>query len=511
MESTRKFAAQFLQETVSKCLLCMNPACSSACKNGIDCGRIIRSLRFDNYAGAYQLAVSNKSCLECTSKECEKACLKGKITSPIPLQKVISNLLGMDEEEQKSKFISTRSADGIEDIDLSVDFMGCHFENPFCLSSSVVGSNYDMVAKAFDEGWAGVAFKTIGFFTPNEVSPRFTALRKEDNTFVGFKNLEQISDHTLEENLEFFQRLKKNYPSKIIIASIMGRNEEEWELLAKKCQEAGADILEANFSCPQMTEKGTGSDVGQDPELVAKYTAAIKRGSNLPLLAKMTPNLGNMEIPALAAVKAGADGIAAINTIKSLMNVNLTDFSSSPKVSGKSSVSGYSGKSVKPIALRFISDMKKCPDLKSVPISGMGGIETWQDVSEGMSIGCGTIQGITAIMQYGYRIISDMIDGMKAYLKSLNLKSVSQIIGKALPAIIPAEDLDRDTKQFPKFIREKCIGCGRCVISCYDGGHQALSLNQDGKPVMNKNCVGCHLCILVCPSGAIVPGTRIKK
>lgn len=506
-----KYSTQFLQEAVSKCLLCVNPSCTKACNKGVESGRIIRSLRFDNYAGAFSLANENKSCLKCESKDCEKACLKGKITNSVPVKQVISELLTLEETEKSKRFINEKSIEKIDDVDLSVDFLGVHFENPFCLSSSVVGSDYEMVAKSFEEGWAGVAFKTIGFFTPNEVSPRFASLRKEDNTFVGFKNLEQISDHTLEENFEFFRKLKKNYPSKVIIASIMGRNEEEWELLAKKCEEAGVDILEANFSCPQMTEKGTGSDVGQSPELVASYCAAIKRGSKLPLLAKMTPNLGNMEIPALAAIKAGADGIAAINTVKSIMNVDLANFTTAPTVSQKSSVSGYSGKAVKPIALRFINDMKKNPDLSNIPISGMGGIETWQDAAEFISMGCGTVQVTTAIMQYGYRIVHDMIDGMKRYLKSQGFKSVSELIGKSLDSVVSADDLDRETKQFPKFLREKCVGCGRCVISCYDGGHQALTLNAEGKPVMNKNCVGCHLCVLVCPCEAIVPGTRINK
>jgi len=506
-----KYSTIFLQENVSKCLLCAEPSCSKACPKGVDCGKIIKSLRFENYAGGFSLASQNTACLTCESKECEKSCCKGKITTSIPVKEIVSKLLNLDENEKSKRFITEESTKNIDDIDISVDFMGVHFENPFCLSSSVVGSDYEMVSKSFEEGWAGVAYKTIGFFTPNEVSPRFSSLRKEDNTFVGFKNLEQISDHALEENLETFRKLKKNYPTKIIIASIMGRNEEEWELLAKKCEEAGADILEANFSCPQMTEKGTGSDVGQNPELVAKYCKAIKKGSKLPLLAKMTPNIGNMEIPALAAVKAGADGIAAINTIKSIMNVDLTDFSSSPTVSGKTSVSGYSGKAVKPIALRFINDMKKTPELANIPISGMGGIETWQDVAEFMSLGSGTIQVTTAIMQYGYRIVHDMIDGLKRYLKATNHKSVTEIIGRALPKIVKADELDRNSKQFPKFLRDSCVGCGRCVISCYDGGHQALSLNAEGKPILNKNCVGCHLCVLVCPAQAITVGPRINK
>ena len=370
-----------------------------------------------------------------------------------------------------------------------------------------------MVAKAFDMGWAGVAFKTIGVLIPKEVSPRFSTLQKESNPFVGFKNIEQISDHTLEENIEFLKRLKKDYPTKVIIASIMGQDEAEWTYLAQKMEEAGADIIECNFSCPNMTKDGLGSDVGTDPELVSKYTKAVRKGTKLPILAKMTPNITNMEVPAIAAINAGADGIAAINTIKSIMNVDLyNNYSSAPYVKGKSCVGGYSGKAVKPIALRFIHDMKTNDKLKDIPISGMGGIETWKDAAEFMSLGCETIQVTTAVMQYGYRIIEDMIEGLSYYMKSKGIKSVNEIVGKALPNVCKANDLDRDTIEYPKFNKKTCVSCGRCYLSCFDGGHQALSIDEkSGKPVMNpQKCVGCQLCKLVCPTGSITAGTRVQ-
>jgi dihydropyrimidine dehydrogenase (NAD+) subunit PreA len=397
-------------------------------------------------------------------------------------------------------------------VDLSIDFCGIRCENPFFLSSSVVASNYEMVAKAFDMGWAGVAFKTVGLFVPKEVSPRFDILQKEGLPFVGLKNIEQISDHTLEENIGFVKKLKINYPEKIIIVSIMGENDEEWTKLAKIMTEAGADILECNFSCPHMAGDGLGSDVGQNPELVAKYTRAVRKGTHLPILAKMTPNIGNMEVPAFAAVEAGATGIAAINTIKSIMNINLKTFSSGPDVDGKSSVGGYSGKAVKPIALRFIHDMKTYDKLASTPISGMGGIETWRDAAEFMALGCENLQITTAVMQYGYRIIEDLIDGMKIYLSSEGLSEMKDLVGKALPKIVPADKLERDSIYYPKFDREKCIGCGRCYLSCYDGGHQAITMDKEtGKPLLQaKKCVGCHLCITVCPVAAVIPGKRVQ-
>ncbi|EPZ9352682.1 NAD-dependent dihydropyrimidine dehydrogenase subunit PreA, partial [Shigella sonnei] len=245
--------------------------------------------------------------------------------------------------------------------DLSITFCGVKFPNPFCLSSSPVGNCYEMCAKAYDTGWGGVVFKTIGFFIANEVSPRFDHLVKEDTGFIGFKNMEQIAEHPLEENLAALRRLKEDYPDKVLIASIMGENEQQWEELARLVQEAGADMLECNFSCPQMTSHAMGSDVGQSPELVEKYCRAVKRGSTLPMLAKMTPNIGDMCEVALAAKRGGADGIAAINTVKSITNIDLNQKIGMPIVNGKSSISGYSGKAVKPIALRFIQQMRTHP------------------------------------------------------------------------------------------------------------------------------------------------------
>ena len=258
-------------------------------------------------------------------------------------------------------------------------FCGVKFPNPFCLSSSPVGNCYEMCAKAYDTGWGGVVFKTIGFFIANEVSPRFDHLVKEDTGFIGFKNMEQIAEHPLEENLAALRRLKEDYPDKVLIASIMGENEQQWEELARLVQEAGADMIECNFSCPQMTSHAMGSDVGQSPELVEKYCRAVKRGSTLPMLAKMTPNIGDMCEVALAAKRGGADGIAAINTVKSITNIDLNQKIGMPIVNGKSSISGYSGKAVKPIALRFIQQMRTHPahgqcDLRGAawPVVGRG-------------------------------------------------------------------------------------------------------------------------------------------
>lgn len=481
-----------------RCLLCHDAPCTKACPVNVPVSDIIRSLRFENIRGAEVQKLKNPACFSCESPVCMAACIRVRIDAPVDIPAIIETVDNAWDIRR-------------EQVDLSVDFCGVHCENPFFLSSSVVASNFEMVAKAFEMGWAGVAFKTIGTFVPEEVSPRFDTPDSVGTSIPGFKNIEQISDHTLEENVEFISRLKKQYPTKVIIASIMGQDEEEWTYLADKMEEAGADILECNFSCPHMSREGLGSDVGSDPELVSLYTKAARRGTNLPILAKMTPNITQMEIPALAAVRAGADGLAAINTIKSVMSINLDTFASGPDVMGKSSVGGYSGKAVKPIALRFIHDLKTHKDLKNTAVSGMGGIETWRDAAEFITLGCATVQVTTAVMLYGYRLIDDLTDGLSHYLTDHGYTCVSEMVGKAIPNLIPADKLDRHTIAYPFFDRTRCVACKRCYLSCYDGGHQAITFDSEGKPVLNvKKCVGCQLCRLVCPAGAISSGKRIR-
>jgi dihydropyrimidine dehydrogenase (NAD+) subunit PreA len=273
-------------------------------------------------------------------------------------------------------------------------------------------------------------------------------------------------------------------------------------------EQTGADIIECNFSCPQMTSSKMGSDVGQNPELVKKYTAAVKKGSKLPMWAKMTPNLGNMEIPAMAAQEGGADGIAAINTIKSIVTVDLDKYAPLPIVNGKSSISGYSGKAAKPIALRFIANMLKYPDFK-LPVSGIGGIYTWEDAVHFLLVGARNLQVTTAIMQYGYRIVEDMISGLSHYMNDKGFTKLDDMIGLALKNTVPAEEIDRDFLIYPKFDHDMCVGCGQCYISCFDGAHQAIDWNSEKRrPELNEDkCVGCHLCMNVCPvPGCITPG-----
>ena len=479
------------------CALCSDAPCTAACPHQ-DPAKALRSIWFDNEdVAALELADSYR-CLYCDAP-CEKRCIRA---GKVPIREIIQKLCKEVKEQAEVKLPKNEDK-------LRCDICGIELENPFLLSSSVVASSYDMCARAFEAGWAGACFKTICSFDIHEASPRFSAITGDNGSIVGFKNIEQLSDHSVAENMEIFRRLKEKYPTKFILASIMGQDEAEWESLARQCEENGADAIELNFSCPNMQEEGMGSDIGQIPDLVEKYTRAAKRGTSIPVLAKLTPNVAEMSPAAEAALRGGADGIAAINTIKSVMGVNPFTYVSAPAVKGRSAIGGYSGNSVKPIALRFISELGKNGSLTGIHISGMGGIETWRDALEFILMGAGSIQVTTAVMQYGYRIIDDLKAGLNYYLTQFDIRSVKDIIGAGLDYISETTNiLERDTVLFPKFDKTKCIGCGRCFISCMDGGHQAIRFENRTPHLDGSKCVGCHLCILVCPNEAITPSRK---
>ncbi len=495
----KKYSLFFDRNEASKCLICQDPECTKACPQKANVGDILRSLYFKNYIGAV-----NKLCCDCTSCEapCEKACVLARSEKPVAIRDIILNL------KKEAPILPVHR---IEDVDLATDICGVRLENPFLLSSSVVASSYDMCRRAFDAGWAGASFKTICSFPQHEASPRFSAIRHHSNAFVGFKNIEQLSDHSVEENMQVFEKLREEFPSKVIVASIMGQNEDEWTELAAKCEKSGASVIECNFSCPNMESDDLGVAIGQSEELIERFTRATKRGTRLPVLIKLTPNITDMVPMALAAKRGGADGISAINTINSITGVDIDTLVAEPSVSGKSIVGGYSGSAVKPIALRFISDLYGCRELKGMHLSGMGGIEIWRDALEFLLLGAGSVQVTTAVMQYGYRIIDDLLEGLSEYMKSKGIPSLRDIIGGAAHSIVDHHSLERDTVLLPVFNYERCNGCGRCYISCMDGGHQAISFDPETrKPKLNGNrCVGCHLCRLVCSEKAIDTAKKV--
>lgn len=409
-----------------------------------------------------------------------------------------------------------------EKVSLETEFCGIKFENPFCLSSSPVTNSAEMISIAYDLGWSGSYYKTLNRedkFVINHPSPRLGSVHttKSSRMDVGIQNLEQISDRPLVDNLADIRWLRYNYPTKVMGVSIMGYNEDDWAYLAKAAEDNGAQILELNFSCPQMARPDAGHRIGQQFSLISKYTAAAKRAVNIPVIAKMTPNITDMIPAAVAAQEGGADGISAINTVRSISHIDIEQNTVLPSISGQGSISGFSGKGCRHIGLRFVSELSRSPLLK-IPISGMGGIYTWKDGLEYLQLGASNLQVTTSVMQHGYRVIDDMTDGLSKYLEQHNYTSVKDIIGKSLTSIVDPSQLDSTINEVVSEIDiNKCIGCGICEVACRDGAAQAISMvpmttsfnNTKRIAKVNENkCVGCELCDIVCPVGAVKFNTR---
>ena len=481
-----------LQKDLISCLLCHDPLCTKGCNKGLDPGRILRSLKFKNHIGA--MNILNDSCINCDAS-CENNCI---IPHEVKIKSILSNCYN---KKINSNYEYKRNS-------LNIKFCGITLENPFLLSSSVVSSNYDMIKRAFNAGWAGASIKTISLIDMEEASPRYSVVKGIDGEIEAFKNIEQLSEKSLEENLLMIKRLKKEFPNKFLLMSIMGKNEDEWKYLGKCVEDSGASAIELNFSCPNMTEEYTGSDIGQIPDLVFKYTKAVTSSVKIPVIAKLTPNVATMCDAAISAKRAGAKGIAAINTIKSLTEYDvINDINSNKHIT----VGGLSGRAVMPIALRFISELSHNLELSDIDISGMGGIYTYKDAINYLSLGCRSLQVTTAVMEYGYRIIDDLIDGLELYLGYNNI-SLNELIGCSKNKVVNLKQIKRDYIIYPKFNRLTCVKCNRCYISCSDGGHQAIEL-VNRIPTLNSNkCVGCHLCVNICPTGSITSSEiEVKK
>jgi dihydropyrimidine dehydrogenase (NAD+) subunit PreA len=389
--------------------------------------------------------------------------------------------------------------------DLTATIAGIVSPNPFWLASAPPTNTYGQVARAFDHGWGGAVWKTIGQPIVNVYS-RYGGLDSGTQKLIGLNNIELITDRPIEDNLREMALIKKRYPKHTLIASLMVETTREaWHEIVKRTYgETGCDGFELNFGCPHgMSERGMGSAVGQVPEYCQQITEWVKEVSPIPVIVKLTPNVADVVYPARAAKRAKADAVSLINTINSLIGVDLDKMAPSPNVNGKGSHGGYCGPAVKPIALNMISAISTDPEASTLPISGIGGVSNWRDAAEFIALGCDNVQVCTAVMHYGFRIVEDMIDGLSNWMDEKGYRTLADFKGKAAPTITKWENLNLNHFTRASIDHDKCIGCELCYIACEDGAHQALKLvNKDGRrlvEVKEDMCVGCNLCSLVCP------------
>ncbi len=412
--------------------------------------------------------------------------------------------------------------------DLRSEFVGIKSPNPFWLASAPPTDKAYNVNRAFEAGWGGVVWKTLGEDPPivNVSGPRYGAVFGNDRRLIGFNNIELITDRPLKTNLDEIRQVKRDWPDRAVVVSLMVPCEEKsWKHILPQVEDTGADAIELNFGCPHgMSERGMGAAVGQVPEYVEMVTAWCKQFGKLPVIVKLTPNVTNILTPARAAKKGGADAVSLINTISSIVEVDLDQMSPGPSVGGRGAHGGYCGPAVKPIALRMVGEIARDPECAGLPISGIGGVEAWRDAAEYMAMGAANVQVCTAAMVYGFKVVEAMIDGLNDWMDSKGYKSVPEFVGKAVPKFVNWEYLNLQYVAKAKIDQDLCIKCGRCYIACEDTSHQAIAKEKDGRrhfEVIDKECVGCNLCINVCPvegcltlqplpEGAIDPRTGEK-
>ncbi|MBV1861711.1 MAG: NAD-dependent dihydropyrimidine dehydrogenase subunit PreA [Nannocystaceae bacterium] len=374
--------------------------------------------------------------------------------------------------------------------------------NPFWLASAPPANSGDQIKRAFDHGWGGAVWKTLGQPIQN-VSSRFAGLHYKGTKNIGFNNIELITDRSLEVNFREIAEVKKSHPEHAIIVSLMVETKQEWQDIIKRSIDAGADGLELNFGCPHgMCERGMGSAVGQEPSVNTEITSWAMGYSTVPVLVKLTPNVGDIVPHGLAAQAGGASGVSLINTIKSIIGVDIDRQVINPRVGELSSNGGYCGAAVKPIALHMCASLAKDPRF-NIPISGIGGVANWRDAVEFILLGASSVQVCTEVMLRGYRVVEDMIEGLENYMDEHGFETLEQLTGKAIPSYSEWGNLDLNYETVAKIDPDKCIGCYDCIPACQDGAHQCIFPAQEGDkrvPIIDESeCVGCNLCEIVCP------------
>ncbi|MEQ6250563.1 NAD-dependent dihydropyrimidine dehydrogenase subunit PreA [Sulfitobacter sp. HNIBRBA3233] len=389
--------------------------------------------------------------------------------------------------------------------DLTTDFLGIKSPNPFWLASAPPTDKEYNVRRAFEAGWGGVVWKTLGSEGPPVVNvngPRYGVIHGADRRVLGLNNIELITDRDLQTNLDEITRVKKDYPDRAMIVSIMVPcEEEEWKAILPKVEATGADGIELNFGCPHgMSERGMGAAVGQVPEYIEMVTRWCKQYYSKPVIVKLTPNITDIRKPAEAAKRGGADAVSLINTINSIVSVDLDTMSPHPSIDGKGTHGGYCGPAVKPIALSMVSEIARAPATAGMPISGIGGVTTWRDAAEYITMGCGNVQVCTAAMTYGFKVVQEMISGLSEWMDEKGHTSIKDFMGAAVPNTTDWQYLNLNYISKASISQDDCIKCGRCYAACEDTSHQAIAMSDDRTfSVIDEECVACNLCVEVCP------------
>jgi dihydropyrimidine dehydrogenase (NAD+) subunit PreA len=358
-----------------------------------------------------------------------------------------------------------------------------------------------MIKRAFAAGWGGAVTKSIALEPAQDLQPRLQPLRHRQRN-IGMENIELSTQLSVEDWQREIDDVKAAYPDRPLWASIMDAPvRENWQRLAQAVQEAGIDAFELNLSCPHgMPSKRMGAFIGQDAELTADVVSWVREVSRVPIIVKLTPNVTDITSVAQAAKESGADALCTVNTVSGLVGIDLDTLTPLPAVGGVATYGGYSGPGIKPIALRCVAQIAKATGL---PVSGMGGLSTWEDAVEFMAVGASTVQVGTAVMWHGYGIIDRLVHGLETYLDRKGFAGPGPVIGAALPRVVAFPEMPLSPRAKAS-VDDTCNGCMLCVTACADGGFQAITgVRGQIVTIDDRKCDGCGLCAMVCPQKSI--------